>query len=486
MRTPGKTWRPLLAALAILLVLGGGLAALTLIPPETPAPSDAPPPVTAAPAQVLLEMPRAQQKTLSCVRADGTGYDIRSAPGLTADSFVYELTPGFTGFTYGHYGLNAVAAVFVRLSGTPLADSPTDAQLAEFGLAPPAVVWTVTGTESAVTLEVGALTGLGDGYYARLDGGNVFILPLSPGTALLKPESELRTLNNLPAIDTEDPYATLRGLQVSGPDTAYTLRVLPDDERVSDLEGFTIGPYALTEPVAAQGNDFYIEEQVIAPIAAIAPSVVMADHPADLAPYGLEDPARLTLTLADGAPLTLLIGGQDKDGARYLMYEGVDSVLLDPVGDYTFLRADYVTLMVHTLWLEDINTLTGVTFGLPAGERRLDFGHTGAGEPAAMAPLLDGVPVSETNARRLYISLLAITLSEVLDEAPAVGQPSHVFTLYRADGGQRVMKIYPYNERRLLVSLDGEPPRFTVLPADVAAVADKLAAVDRGEELPQS
>jgi hypothetical protein len=482
-----KTPPPLLVALALLLVLGGALAALMLTaPPETSEAAPGASPAAPAPTQVLLEIPRAQQKTLSCVRAGGATYELHSAPGEQDGTFVYTLTPGFPGFDYQQSLMNAAAAVFVQLSGTPLSDAPTAGQLAEFGLSAPQAVWTAAGAETATTLEVGGKTGLGDGYYARLDGGGVFILPLSSGDALLKSEAELRNLSKLPGIDTADPYATLRGLRLESAGNTYALRVLSEDELSASLDGLTVSPYALTEPLTAQGNGYYIEQQVLTPLASLAPSAVVEDHPADLARYGLDAPARLTLTLAGGDVLTLLVGADAEDGeSRYVMYEGVDSVLTAS-GDYTFLRADYVTLMSHALWLENIDALTGVTFGLPSGDRRLDFHHTGEGETAAMSPRLDGVSISETNAKRLYGALLSIYLSEALDTPPAVGQPLCVFTLHKADGSQRLMKVYPYNERRYLVSLDDGPAWAAVLLSDVRAVEDKLAAVDRGEELPQS
>ncbi len=480
-RADKKAFRPLIIAGAALVLLGGALAALTLLPAPA-APSASPPPsATPAPAETLLNIPPDKPLSLSCVRADGTAFTVTRQPGGEQGAFTCALTPGFPGFSYRQDLLEGLASGVAALTGTPLLDAPTDSQLAAFGLDTPQAVWTIQSTQTN-RLELGAKNALGDGYYARLDGqSRVVVLPLSAGDALSVTEPGLRQLKRLPVIDDKDVGKTIRSVKVDGA-ASFTLKVHALDE-VSQ-GGAGSGVYRLSAPVDWETNDYYVTRQVITPLMDINPFAVVEDNPADPARYGLDKPDRLTVEGTDGTTVTLLIGAQDTaTGGRYVMYEDVSSVLLDTAGTYLFLKTKPLDLMSRFLWLNNITTLTGVTLELPSGTRTLTFNQTGAGEALTMKPQFEGREITEDSAKHFYQGLLGLAISELIETPPPV-KPDYTVTLHRTDGTRTVMTLTPYNERTYAASVDGSPAMYGVGVLDVKRMTDNLALLDEGQEVP--
>ena len=479
MRKPkSKSARTLIAALIALVVLGGGFALLTLLPDNDPSPSPTP---TLAPQDTILSQDRDALKSVSCVRSDGAAdYAIATTADADAEIYTYNLSPGFPGFTYVDFQMAYLISSLVSLKGTLLTDDPSAEQLADFGLNPAQIVWTVKG-EKTETLSLGFATPSGGGYYVQVNGGSaVYTISAYNGRTLSCSEADLRVLNLMPVIDPDNTKNTLTSIKVENTKGSFTLRSVTD---YGDMDFLLSGSFQIVEPVEYDTNEYYVSQNLIIPLAQINPYTVVEDHPADLSIYGLDKPVRVTLTMTDDTVLTLLFGSEDKEnGGRYIMYDGVDSVLKDSSGNYPFLTAVYSDFMFSIIWMYDIRTVDKVTFGLASGDRLLEFHYSGEGDDQVMAPTLDGKPIIETNARPLYVTVLSLSIAEILDPPPAI-KPVYTFTIHFLDGSKSTLTLTQYNDREYAASLDGGPAKFGVYLKDVQNLLDKLAIVDSGGDI---
>ncbi len=486
MSRPHKNARHVVVAVVVFVVLCGVFAFLRLMPPPAP-PGDETPPPSDNVLETLADISPDTLRTFRCVRADGRGYAVTLSQGQEGVSYI--VNPAFAPFAYRESELAALSELFAGLSARLVVDSPDAARLAEYGLDEPQAVWTATGAKT-VTLSLGNPTPMADGYYAQVTGKTgVYQIPIAAGQALARTEADLRDLRLLPTISQDNVTETVGAIRVVGKKT-YALRVLsPEEAGQSDVR---FSAYELTEPIIFGTNDYYVNKQVIAPLAAIAPSKVVEDHPKDLAPYGLDQPSKLELTGPQGDKTVLLIGRKDKEaGGRYIMYEGVDSVLLDTAGTYLFLETDYESLMSELLWLHNITSLTQVSLVTPDDVWLLEFHYEDSGEDQTMHPTLRSMSgtfnreISEDNAKRLYQRVLGLTLSKLLAAPPPEGaSPAYLCTLEKQDGSSHTMTLYPYNERLYAASLDGEPAVFGIGVPDIDKLEEAIATVQRGEEIP--
>lgn len=475
-----KLFRPLVVGAAVLAVLGGAYWALMSLPEgdgETPPPS----PSAAADTETLFTLPGEGTPALTCTRTDAPSYELSLAStDAGSGEKTYRVTPGRKGFSYRQSLLGAVYSHLAALSGRVVVESPTAGQLAEYGLSEPVCRWTADGADAV--LSVGGATALGDGYYAALSGRDaVFVISSSAGAALTRRETDLRALDMLPDIDTADPGATITKLRLVGQED-FTLRVVSIEDAPEDSPVYS--PYEFLEPLKADASEYNVAQQVVGPISDINPSAVVEDDPADLSRYGFEG-YRVEVTDTGGHVTVLLIGGVDAEtGGRYLMYEGTDTVLLDTDGRYDFLKAHYPDLMNKTIWLYNISDLASMTVEWPDGAARtVSYGYEGEGDARVMTPALDGEDTSETNAKRLYQTVLGLYMQDLFEEPPAVA-PAYRITLRFLSGEAAEMTLTPVNERVYAASVNGGPAMYAVGVRDVRRLDENFAAVDRGEELP--
>ncbi len=463
--------RPLAVAGGVLAVLLGAVWALSSTLPEE---FSSPSPIAPDAAVSLVAQSVESVSAIRIAPADGLDYTLTRSPGGFA------LTPARLGFSYRPEELRTVAAAAVSVTGRLLTPEPPGEELlADWGLRPPAVVWSVTAGGRTVTLELGGKTPLGDGWYARVaDAEPIYVIPAETGAALSRREPELRDLRFWPDLSdyAGDLGAAVRRVRVVGRET-YAFRRLADDE----LDPLEPARFLVTEPVTHRANDYSLNERVIDALANIRPSLVIEDEPSDLKKYGLDEPYSLEVELADGVTRRLLIGGfwpGSSFPGRYVMIEGKNSVLVDEMRNYQFLNLHTPEILSKLLWIYPIEEVSTVTIELPDATRVLAFSWEGE----ALRVSLDGREILDTNGKRLYAALLQLTLADRAGEQP-VGEPVLRVTLHFWDGRQAVMALFPVNERYLAAKIDGAPAEFTVARASVAAFLEKLRIVDNGGKI---
>lgn len=468
--------RNIIIGVAVLLLLGAGVAALLLIPADGDSPADASPDY---PKGDLIDESLETVESVEINQRDGERYTIVNVDGLCdmlekQDVFPYSEVYLASTFDY------AVSQPGLRI----VTEDVTEDQLEEFGLSDPSVVWTVNlkdGTRRS--LQLGITNATKDAYYARAaGGGEVYALPSAAGNALHRPVHRYFDLNIMPNYLNEynedmTLTDTLARLRLQAPDGSVTEVVRRSDEELAASGGST---YRMLQPYDADANDYMIGEALTEKIKLIAPLEVVGEAAGRLQDYGLDDPYRLELEDTQGWSVSLLIGGTDDAGTgRYLMLEGSRFVLLDTLGDYGFLTEDPVRLRSTLAWLIDIRSVREVEYNLGDGSRTLSLDIRDDAESAR----LDGEEIDVQNARRLYMRTLDLTY-EGADDTGDAGEFAYGITIRLRDGGERVMNLYRLNERHYLVELDGERTGFYTGVSKTQRLLEAFQMIDAGEAIP--
>ncbi|MDR1692124.1 MAG: DUF4340 domain-containing protein [Oscillospiraceae bacterium] len=476
----------LIAGLAVLLVLSAGIVLLLTLAPEAAEPEPSP---TPAETVELIRESADNVTGVTFTPKSGRQFGIQYADSAYTLSFPGALFPG---------NVTLLRAAFnhaINLPGvTVVTENADDDQLALFGLTSPETRWRLQyadGTSAEFLIGVRSATGTGR-YACRSGERTVFLLTSAQSESLTQSAEDYYDLTFLkvPGVTEESPaWSQITAFVLEKSGETYEVMRRTDLE----IEGMPIetSRYHLTSPREAECNDYNIENILMTPAADIAPSGIVEENPADLSVYGLDEPARLTLTGADGWTGTILIGDFDSERAgRYVMMEGIPCVLLDTAGSYAFLDAGYADLRTSQIWIYDITEVSGVTFELDGTTRELTFEHH---EDATLRGFLDGTEMTgadetgETNARRLYVAALRVMHDGGTDAEIPSGEPEYRLTMSFVDGRDKdVVELYPLGARQYLIVRNGENLGLYITWTSLREkLLNRFALLDEGKDLPR-
>jgi len=211
------------------------------------------------------------------------------------------------------------------------------------------------------------------------------------------------------------------------------------------------------------------------------PDRVITESPADLSGYGLDSPYRLTLSTPEWTG-TVLIGNRSaQHGGQYIMIEGVDAVLLDRTGDYSFINTDATQLRTRIIWLHNITGVSSVTYVLDGNTRILELVH---GSEGSLSGRLDEVELSEVNTRRLFMYTLSISQTGGINTAIPSGAPDYSITIQFNDGSSDIIELYSLNDAQFLIVHNGENTGFYITRMTLQQnLLNRFEILDRGEDL---
>ncbi len=477
----------LVAGSLSIAALTAGIVLLTVLPePEEAEPS--PSPSTANTGALI-------QETLDNVREveffprEGASFGVRREDGAYLLDMPGALFPGASSVM----SLSFNSAINIP-SAKIIAENASGEQMTAFGLAAPEVRWVVNridGTSAELFLGAEAATGSGR-YACAKNGDTVFLLNATQSGNLIKTAEEYFDLSFLKGVTpTEESPAWTQIVNAVLEKDGEVIEVKRrTDEELAELD-LGSSRYCLVQPAGGEGNDYIIQTALLEPAAAILPSEIAEAAPQDLSVYGLDEPARLTLTGAEGWSGTLLIGNFDSErGGRYVMIEGVDCVLLEAAGSYAFLDASYAYLRSSLIWLHNITDVAAVTFELEGETRRLTFEHL---DEQSLRGFLDGEEITgadetgETNARRLYEAALNVTHDGGSDAEIPAGKAAYRLTMEFADGRQNeTIELYSLNERQYLIAHNGENLHLLINRTSLREkLLEKFELLDAGLDIPR-
>jgi len=474
--------KKLIIYIAVVLVFAGGITAITFWPEAedlSPSPS---PSASTGPTELIAESTDDITK-VSYMPREGVPYAIR----YDSDEDEYTLDAEGVVFPGRQSDMRSMFSYSIRLTYlTNVTEDATDFQLGAFGLDDPVMVWRVDKKDgTSVELMIGARQAAGIGSYARKVGSReVFLLNSTQSGFLTKSMEDFYDMTFFPyPASTEDNqtwYAISYCLIENNGDT-IEINKRSDDEFAELPMGSSI--YYLTQPVACETNEYTLQKNMLEPITNIRPTRVIEAFPADLSPYGLDDPVKLTLACEDEWEGILYIGAHDEEqGGRYVMIDGYDAVLLDIYGDYSFLNVKYDYLRASLVWLYSIKTVDSITYELEGVTRILQYEHDD--EEETLQAWLDGLELTESNGRRLYTGTLSVTQAGKVDMDIPAGDPDFRITIHFRDGGSDVMELYQINEAQYLIVHGGVNEGLVINRITLRQnLLNRFDALDRGEDL---
>ena len=434
----------------VVILLAGGVAALLLWPEELPDTDLAnETPSVAGETADLLNEEADDVVRVSFMPYDGSVFSIYRDPS-SGDLELFTEDLVFSG------DMSVMRTMFnaaIRLTNqSRLTEDADDSQLEMFGLNEPDMSISIERTDAtAIELEVGAVQAAGQGRFVRIKNSReVFLLSARNSDILTNRIENVYDITFAPIHEYSEEQMALFAIGhilLETENDVFELRKRTDEELIAGTLGMSL--FELLQPIKAEGNDYAVQTAILENILTIAPESIESVRPSDLSAYGLDLPARITITMEDWVG-TLLIGKRDveRDG-RFVMIEGHDAVLFAG-GDYSFLNVSLSQLRSTLIWLNNITDVSSVTFELDNNVTRvLRLEHNA--EDSSLQGWLDDVEISENNARRLYTAALRITRIGDTDEPIPDVSPMFTISMRFIDGRTDTLELYQLNETQFLV-----------------------------------
>jgi len=482
----------LIVYIAAVLALAAGLAAVMMWPSAQPEPG---PPATtdgnASPTELVNEDIDGILE-IAFMPQGGAQYTIR----YLSDTGEYSLFAPDAIFPGKQADMRSVFSSAIRLTSLNcVAENATDSQLNAFGLDEPVMTWRVVKKDGTqIELMAGAQQAAGSGRYARMAGSReVFLLTGTQGGNLTKTADDLYDLTFFPypaSTESSPTWMAINYCLIEKSGGAIEIHRRTEEE--FEDAPFGASAYKMTQPALCEVNEYNLKNSLLEPVTGIYPVRIVEVFPVDLTAYGLVDPARLTLACeaveegADEWRGSLLIGEYNAEqGGRYVMIEGYDAVLLDPVGDYGFLEVKYDYLRSSLIWLYSITTVSSVKYELEGVVRTLQFEHND--EDETLRAWLDGAEILDSNGRRMYSATLSIPQTGAVEAGIPGGEPDYRITIYFRDGGSDTVELYKLSDSQFLIVHGGiNEGLITTRISLQQNILSKFEILDKGEDLPVS
>ena len=350
------------------------------------------------------------------------------------------------------------------------------ADLAQYGLDPPAVVAVATLDDgSTIEVYLGDRTPAGNTWYLGVPGGRtVYAVWTNHGNHYYYTVADMRG-DELPTVNAE-AFSYLR-LQGPAIDTLEIVETNPLDTRFSHLltRLAIVQPYAF--PRAIDSEEF---AKVQAALGTPRIDRIVSDDPGAAAGYGLAPP-RYDLLARDteGAELALLFG-DERDGEVFFQVAGRATVYAMKRSRAGVLDLDPFALVDKFVLILNIEKVDAIEIDHPGGTWVLTIERTGSGDDLVESFAIDGTPMEDKPFRELYQLIIGLLGDAALpreDQAAALGAQPEVRIDYRMNTPDELQSValVPYDRQFYAVVREGAA-EFMVSRAQVARLLDGLTA----------
>ena len=394
---------------------------------------------------------------------------------------------------------------------------------ADFGFdSPLATVSATYHDDSAYSFELGSETPLKDGYYFREAGtDDIYIVSTSLGTTVTTPSPGYigLTLMAAPSVDSDDEngQAVLRDMVLSGSvrETPMAFQMTTTEDQDTSFSFYT---YKFTSPYL-RGMDSNAASSFMTYTSLSASGVAKA-YPTeeDLAKYGLDEPysvAKLNLAVSttvddpdastvstesgtetpqktsyyNVTPYTITVGNQDEDGNYYVMVNDVPVVYIVSASSIElWVDVQYDDLADKLLFLQDITGVESVSLTLDGEETLFQLTHYPEKEESdeMLVVTADGKTYDTADFRTLYQLMMGISRNSAADSVPE-GEPILVLkvTPSNKEDVPIVASFYEDTPSLSVCVLDtGES--FRVKASDISWLRTQFERYLNGEEVRES
>ena len=351
------------------------------------------------------------------------------------------------------------------------------ADLAQYGLDPPAVVAVATlDDDSTIEVYLGDRTPAGNTWYLGLPGKRiVYSVWTNHGNHYYYTAADLRG-DELPTINSE----ALSYLRLRGPDvpTIEIVETNPVDVRFANLltRLAVVQPYAI--PRAIDSEKFAEAQSLV-----VQPRIdrIVSDDPAAAAEYGLAPPRMELLARdAEGAVFELLIGERTDDEV-FFQVPGRATVYATKRSRAKILDLRPFELVDKFVLILNIELVDGIEIEHPGGRNRLTIERTGSGDDLVETFAIDGAAIEDKPFRQLYqlvIGLLADAELPATDQVAMLEAAPEVRITYLMNSppdSRMSAALVPY-DRQFFAAIRDDTAEFMVSRAQVTRLLDGLAA----------
>ena len=351
------------------------------------------------------------------------------------------------------------------------------ADLAQYGLDPPAVVAVATlDDDSTIEVYLGDRTPAGNTWYLGLPGKRiVYSVWTNHGNHYYYTVADLRG-DELPTINSEAlSYLRLRGPEVP---TIEVVETNPVDVRFANLltRLAVVQPYAI--PRAIDSEKFAEVQSLV-----VQPRIdrIVSDDPAAAAEYGLAPPRMELLARdAEGAVFELLIGDETDDEV-FFQVPGRATVYATKRSRAKILDLRPFELVDKFVLILNIELVDAIEIEHPGGLNRLTIERTGSGDDLVESFAIDGAMIEDKPFRQLYqliIGLLADAELPAADQEAMLAAAPEVRITYLMNAppdSRMSASLVPY-DRQFFAAVRDDTAEFMVSRAQVARLLDGLAA----------
>lgn len=467
-----KKVKSLILAAIILVVLGGILTLLLLLPNDSDTADGSSADATSSDTSiVLIDKEQKDVKNIN-IKTEKESYDIASVGDEK-----WEIA-ALKGFDQLDTMYTSAATAAADISATKILFEKQE-NLAEYGLEKPATVVTVTYTDGTVfQMNLGSETPDGDGRYMTVEGKDpIYIYDSYSASSFEKKAYDYldTTILNLGTEDTSSTSSSatssgeaeeeviIERFEIQRKDLDKPLIFQKLDNSTDDSSGISLGTYQITSPLSVTADDEKLGTNLTGFLTLSGSSVeVLKPTAAEKKARGFNDPTAVIKVKYDGKDYTLRIGNAitceaDEDpnslesGHTHtitgynVMLDGKD--LIYSVSSYslpwlTMEAKDYMSVFVVIPNIVDVKTVT-VTIGSNKYVFNLSV-IKDEDDNDVIVPKYNGTTLTEDYFKSYYQVLLGITQAE-LNTKKVSGSPVMTLQYEYHDSSRKTDKLEYYD-----------------------------------------
>lgn len=331
-----------------------------------------------------------------------------------------------------------------------------------------------------VRLLIGDDTPLGTGVYVkRADRATIYTVGGMTMSILMKTKQDYRDFSLFAKISSSESI-TRAELDRPGKSPLVVVRKPDADEKLDDETQEALrAKYEITSPVQCDASPDTVGSAFLDKIIAVSALELAEDYPKDLKQYGLDNPAKLKFSTSDGDNVSLLIGERAPSGGRYVMPEGVPSVVITE-SDIDFLGISHTDIMMKLIWFYNSSDVSRIDYTVGGKNHTLTLSV----KDNSLVGVYDGKTLEGNNASNLYLRTVRFTAAGEAPSGAKYSAPEIRAVITLKNGGKTTLELCRMNERQYAARIDGKEAQFYVGVDEVRELSEAFELLSKGEDIP--
>lgn len=278
-----------------------------------------------------------------------------------------------------------------------------------------------------------------EGEYYAMTGDTICTISQYDVQAILKSPDEYRR-SDICTIDN----TSLTEFEIKN--GAQTVFAVHFDEASSNAE-FGMAGYKMTYPYKGVTASSDKINALAEKLTSLSATQIVEENPKNLAAYGLDAPYTLTVKDANGK-VTVKMGKYAGDNTVYVMQGDLPVVYTAECPFYEIVKEakaqDYIDRLIHIFNIENVS---GVNISANGESYELSITKKGEDEYSYK---INGKHIVEKNFKAIYQKIIGVTAAE-FSEKELSGTEKCTITFNFTDGSKKAFKYHTYDERNSIV-----------------------------------